>query len=160
SLSPDSPPAPRGDAIARMADEIARARRPALILGLDLNPRVDPPAVRRFAEALGAPVFVTPKAKGIFPEDHPQFFGVCSGLAADAVIVDLFAQADVLIGVGFDPVESDKTWHQTMKLVSIAPVSIAAGQYRPALELIGDTSASLTALAERSYAPLEWTREG
>src|SRR5438034_5664768 len=123
SLSPYAPPPPRPDAIARMADEIERARRPVVLLGLDLNPRIDPPAVRRFAEAVGAPVFVTPKAKGIFPEDHRQFFGVCSGLAADSVVVDFFGNADLLVGVGFDPVESDKIWHHTMKLVSIAPVS-------------------------------------
>ena len=153
ALAPAPPPSPRADAVARMADEIARATRPVVILGVDLNPSVDPPAVRRFVEALGAPVFATPKAKGIFPEDHPQFFGVCSGLAADAVIVDHFTRADLLIGVGFDPVESDKVWHQTMKLVSIAPVSIAAGQYQPALELIGDVSASLMALAGRRTCP-------
>jgi acetolactate synthase-1/2/3 large subunit len=159
ALAPDPPPSPRAEAVARMADEIARAARPIVILGVDLNPSVDPPAVRRFVEALRAPVFATPKAKGIFPEDHPQFFGVCSGLAADAVVVEHFSRADLLIGVGFDPVESDKVWHQTMKLVSIAPVSIAAAQYQPALELIGDVSASLTALASRSYGPLEWTRD-
>jgi acetolactate synthase I/II/III large subunit len=157
SLSPDPPPAPKPDAIARLRDEIARARRPIVVLGLDLNPHADPPAVRRFVEALNAPVFVTPKAKGILPEDHARYFAVCSGLAADAVIVDFFAQADLLIGVGFDPVESDKVWHKTMKLVSIAPVSIASGQYRPALELIGDTVASLNALADRPYEPFEWT---
>jgi acetolactate synthase I/II/III large subunit len=159
SLSPNPPPRARPDAIGRMADEIARAKRPVVILGLDLSPSVDPPAVRRFVEALGAPVFTTPKAKGIFPEDHPQFFGVCSGLAADSLVVEFFKQADLLIGVGFDPVESDKVWHQTMKLVSIAPVSIAAGQYKPALELIGDTSASLAALAERSYERLDWSAD-
>jgi acetolactate synthase I/II/III large subunit len=159
ALVPDPPPTPRADAVARMADEIARATRPVVILGVDLNPSVDPPAVRKFVEALGAPVFATPKAKGIFPEDHPQFFGVCSGLAADAVVVEHFTRADLLIGVGFDPVESDKVWHQTMKLVSIAPVSIAAAQYKPALELIGDVRASLTALASRSYGPLAWTRD-
>ena len=158
-LLPDPPPPPRPDATARMAGEIARAKRPVVILGLDLNPSVDPPAVRRFVEALGAPVFTTPKAKGIFPEDHPQFFGVCSGLAADSIVVDFFKRADLLIGVGFDPVESDKVWHQTMKLVSIAPVSIAAGQYKPVMELIGDLSASLRALADRSYVPLDWKRE-
>jgi acetolactate synthase I/II/III large subunit len=157
-LSPDPPPAPRPDAVARMRDELARARRPVLVLGLDLDPAIDPPAVRRFAEAVGAPVFVTPKAKGMFPEDHPQFFGVCSGLAADSVVVDFLARADLLVGVGFDPVESDKLWHQTMKLVSIAPVSIAAGEYRPPLELIGDTVASLTALTVGSYGPYDWTR--
>jgi acetolactate synthase-1/2/3 large subunit len=159
NLSPDPPPAPRPDAIARMAGEIARAQRPAVILGLDLNPKTDPPAVRRFVEALGAPVFATPKAKGILPEDHPQFFGICSGLAADAVVVNFFKKADLLIGVGFDPVESDKLWHQTMRMVSIAPVSIAAGEYRPALELIGDPVVSLTALAEQSYGRCVWTGE-
>jgi acetolactate synthase-1/2/3 large subunit len=155
-LAPDPAPPPHADAVARMAAEISRARRPILILGLDLNPYTDAPAVRRFAEAVGAPVFVTPKAKGMFPENHPLFFGVCSGLAADAVVVDFFGKSDLLVGVGFDPVESDKVWHRTMKLVSIAPVTIAAGEYRPALELTGDLTAALTKLAERSYGPSAW----
>jgi acetolactate synthase-1/2/3 large subunit len=158
-LTPDPPPRASAEAIARMAVEIVRAQRPVLLLGLDLDPRVDPPAVRTFVEAVGVPVFVTPKAKGILPEDHPLFFGVCSGLAADAVIVDFLAKSDLLVGVGFDPVESDKLWHQTMRLVSIAPVSIAAGDYRPPLELVGDVVHSLTALAARSYGPYAWTHE-
>jgi len=156
-LAPDPPPPPSAESIARMAGEIATARRPIVILGLDLNPYTDAAAVRRFVEAVGAPVFVTPKAKGMLPEDHPLFFGVCSGLAADAIIVDFFAKSDLLIGVGFDPVESDKVWHQTMTLVSIAPVTIASGDYRPRLELIGDVGASLAALAGRPYGPFAWT---
>lgn len=159
SLTPDPPPPPRPDALAKMHAVVAQAHRPILILGLDLNPYVDPPAVRQFVEAVGAPVFVTPKAKGMLPEDHPQFFGVCAGLAADAVIVDFFKKADLLVGVGFDPVESDKLWHHTMTLVSIGPASIAAGVYRPRLEIIGDAAAALTALAAQSYGPYEWMPE-
>jgi acetolactate synthase I/II/III large subunit len=159
SLSPDPAPVPGDKAVARMADEIARAQRPVLILGLDLNPYADTAAVRRFAEAVGAPVFVTPKAKGIFPEDHPLFYGICSGLAADAVVVDFFGKADLLVGVGFDPVESDKVWHRTLKLISIAPVTIASGEFRPPLELIGDVGASLPMLSERSFGPYAWTRD-
>jgi acetolactate synthase I/II/III large subunit len=155
--APAAPPNANAESIDRMGRAIAQAKRPVVILGLDLNPNADAPAVRRFAESLGAPMFVTPKAKGIFPEDHPLFFGVCSGLAGDAVIVDLLSKADLLVGVGFDPVESDKIWHHTMKLVSIAPVTIASGAYRPALELVGDVSHSLTMLAGRSYGPLAWT---
>jgi acetolactate synthase I/II/III large subunit len=160
ALTPEAPRPPSADAIARMAAEIEQARRPVLILGLDLNPYTDAPSVRRFADALGVPVFVTPKAKGIFPEDHPLFYGVCSGLAADAVVVDFFAKSDLLIGAGFDPVESDKIWHQTMKLVSIAPVTIAAGEYRPALEVTGDVVASLTMLTKGGgFGAKDWTRE-
>src|SRR5262249_33777625 len=159
ALTPAGPPPPAPGAIARMASEIRRARRPVLVLGLDLDPLATPSAVKRFAEALGAPVFVTPKAKGVFPEDHPLFFGVCGGLAADAVIVDFFRKADLLIGVGFEPVESDKLWHRTMKLVSIGPVSIASGEYRPPLEVTGDVVAALQALTTAKFEPLEWSRD-
>jgi acetolactate synthase-1/2/3 large subunit len=158
-LDPDPPPPPSDKAIERMAAEIARARRPVLILGLDLNPYTDAPAVRRFAEAVGAPVFVTPKAKGIFPEDHPLFYGICGGLAADAVVVDFLRRADLLVGVGFEPVESDKDWHRALKLVSIAPVTIAAGDFRPLLELLGDLRASLLNLAERPFGPYAWSAD-
>ena len=55
-------------------------------------------AVRDFVEAIGAPVFVTPKAKGMLPEDHPLFYGVCAGVAGDCVVLDLFARA-VLVSI-------------------------------------------------------------
>jgi acetolactate synthase-1/2/3 large subunit len=157
SLAPDPLPPPTRDALEHMAADIKRARRPIVILGLDLDPHTTSAAVRRFVEALGVPVFVTPKAKGILPEDHPQYFGVCGGLAADAVILDFFAKADLLVGVGFEPVESDKLWHHTMKLVSIGPVSIAAGEFRPHLEATGDVVESLTALAGHEFGPYQWS---
>src|SRR3989442_15516337 len=55
--SPDAPPAPSGDAVARRAGEKPRAKRPVLILRLDLNPYTDAPALRRFAQTVGAPGF-------------------------------------------------------------------------------------------------------
>lgn len=156
-LEPDPVPPPSPDAVEGMAARLRRARRPVVIVGLDLNPRTDAPLVRRFVDALGAPVFVTPKAKGLLPEDHSLFGGVAAGVAADGVIVDFFAQADLLVGLGFDPVESDKLWHQTMPLVAIGPVSIAAGAFRPELELVGDVARSVDALVERRLGPYDWT---
>lgn len=148
------PPSPA--ALAVVETEIRRARRPIVILGLDLNPYTNTEHVRAFVERLGAPVFVTPKAKGLLPSDHPLHFGVCAGVAGDAVVVDFFSRADLLVGLGFDPVESDKLWHQTMRLVSIGPVSIASGEYRPAAEAVGDVNAALERL-DRPFGSLEWT---
>jgi acetolactate synthase-1/2/3 large subunit len=54
-------------------------------------------------------------------------------------------------------VESDKLWHHTMKLVSIGPVSIAAGQYHPRLEVTGDVVESLTHLAGGDFGPYQWS---
>ena len=148
---------PDEDAVARVASLLAKATRPVVVLGLDLDPREDAAAVRQFVEWLGAPVFVTPKAKGMLPEDHPLFYGVCAGVAGDRVIVDLFARADLIVGLGFDPVESDKLWHETMKLVSVSPVSIAADSYRPHDEVVGDVGATLRALQQGSHRTWAWT---
>jgi acetolactate synthase I/II/III large subunit len=155
------PPVPRAnpDALAQVAAELTKARRPVLILGLDLDPYEHARPAREFAERLGVPVFVTPKGKGLFPEDHPLFGGTCAGVAGDSVVVEFFRKADLLVGLGFEPVESDKLWHHDMKLVSIGPMSIAADDYRPHAEAVGDVAHALSDLAARSPGPFEWTRD-
>jgi len=155
-LRPDPPPVARGEDVERVAAALAAARRPVVILGLDLDPRKDAPAVRAFVDAVGAPTFVTPKAKGMLPEEHPLFGGVCAGVAGDGLIVELFERADLLVGVGFDPVESDKLWHHTRPLVSVGPVSIASGEFRPRCEAVGDVASLLETLARRPRGELDW----
>jgi acetolactate synthase I/II/III large subunit len=156
----DPDPRPIGLAAPEAVDEvgaaIAGSRRPVVILGLDLDPRADVAAVRAFVDRMDAPTFVTPKAKGLLPEDHPLFAGVCAGVAGDRVVLDLFARADLLVGVGFEPVESDKLWHHTMPLISVGPVSIAAGDFRPRAEAVGDVVTTLSALAGRPRPPQAW----
>jgi acetolactate synthase-1/2/3 large subunit len=151
-------PAPPAD-IERVAAALTTARRPVLIVGLDVNPKTDTTAVRAFVERLGLPTFVTPKAKGIISEDHTLFAGVCAGVAGDAVIVEFLESADLLVGVGFEPVESDKLWHRTCPLVSVGPVSIAAGEFRPQAEAVGDLPAALAALGDRLRLRHEWSAD-
>jgi acetolactate synthase-1/2/3 large subunit len=157
ALDPQAPrPVPPED-LSRLVRIIRSAQRPIVVLGLDLDPLTTAGAVKRFVEKLGVPAFVTPKAKGMLPEDHPLFFGVCAGVSGDWAIVDLFEKADLLIGVGFEPVESDRLWHQTMKLVSIGPMSIADGEYGPHFEAIGDVALGLEVLCAQSLGPFEWS---
>jgi acetolactate synthase-1/2/3 large subunit len=156
SLGPDPLRPPSPQALDSVAHAIRSARRPVLLLGLDLDPSTHRQAVRDFVARLRVPAFVTPKAKGILPEDDPHFFGVCGGVAGDAVILDFFAKADLLIGVGFDPVESDKLWHQSMPLVSLGPLSIAAGAFRPRAEVTGELLQTLSAITALPLGPFEW----
>jgi len=149
----DAPPA---EALESVAARIAAARRPVLIVGLDLDPQTDTPAVRAFVDRLGLPTFVTPKAKGMVSEDHPLFAGVCAGVAGDALVVEFLENADLLIGIGFEPVESDKLWHHTLPLVSIGPVTIAAGAFKPQAEAIGNVRATLAELGARPWPRFEW----
>jgi acetolactate synthase I/II/III large subunit len=147
------------ESIDRVAETIARAQRPVVILGLDLDPTTDVPAVRAFVEYLGAPVFVTPKAKGFLPEDHALFCGVCAGVAGDARIVEFLGTSDLLVGIGFEPVESDKLWHQSMPLVSIGPVTIASRAFAPQREAVGTVTETLDALCRRPWGPFAWAAD-
>ncbi len=140
----------------RVADEIRNARRPVVILGFDLDPSRHRDSALRLVEHLGAPVFVTPKAKGMIPEDHPLFYGVCAGVAADNLVVDFFNSADLLIGIGFDPVESNKMWHKTVRLVSVSPFSIAVDAYEPAAECVGDVNRMISELCSMDLRSSEW----
>jgi len=158
--APDSQaPPPISTDPAPVVDDISRARRPAIIVGLDVNPHTDTAAVRAFVDALGVPVFATPKAKGIVSEDHRNFFGVCAGVSGDAVVLDFLSRADLLIGVGFDPVESDKLWHQTMRLVSIGPSSIAHRDFKPVAEVVGDLGRLLPDIAAATPHRFDWTSD-
>jgi len=152
-------PSPASGRVELVAAAIRDARRPVVILGFDLDPYDDRAGVLAFVQRLGAPVFVTPKAKGMIPEDHPLFFGVCAGVAADNVIVEFMGRADLLVGLGFDPVESNKLWHHTMRLISVSRYTIAAGAYRPALECVGDVNALLATIGGMDLGTCEWSVE-
>lgn len=155
---PEPTPSPSGR-IEQAVQEIARAQRPVVLLGLDLDPFKHSKRARAFVEKLEVPFFVTPKAKGILPEDHPLFLGVCAGVAGDGVVLDFLGKADLLIGLGFEPVESDKLWHHTMKVLSLSPVSIASGEYRPHREVVGDLGTTLEAVTRAKLGPFAWQAE-
>lgn len=60
------------------------------VLWLGFGARGASDLVRTFVERTGVPVICSPRAKGIFPEDHPQFVGV-TGLGGHASVKALMA---------------------------------------------------------------------
>ena len=130
---------------------IEAAARPLVLIGLGAVPATAP-AIRAFIDKLHAPFLVTPKAKGIASEDHPLFAGVASGMAIDRDIVETIKSADLVIGIGFDPVECDKTWFADVDVVALDSASMAEGRYRP-FEAIGDLGALVASL---NPAPRPW----
>jgi acetolactate synthase-1/2/3 large subunit len=56
------------------------------------------------------PVVLTPMAKGIISEDHPCYAGVLFHSLSD-YLEDIFEKTDLVIGLGYDPVEFDyESW--------------------------------------------------
>jgi acetolactate synthase I/II/III large subunit len=102
-------------AVRFLLERIQGADRPLLIAGLEAArsaaSRHAGPALLHLAETIGAPVITTYKAKGVIPEDHPLALGA-AGLSplADAVLLPLVRQADLVLLVGYDPIEMRLGW--------------------------------------------------
>ena len=124
------------NALEEIAGRLSEARRPLVMVGIGCPPR-DAPAVRRFVDRVTLPYVVTPKAKGMLPEDGPGFLGVIGGMAIDREIMKTVDQADLLMGVGFDPIECDDPWYVGRPIVNLSRAPTRMGRYRP-LEVIGE----------------------
>jgi acetolactate synthase-1/2/3 large subunit len=132
------------DNLSKIGARVNSSDRPLVLIGLGAEPSAAA-AIHALVNRLQAPFLVTPKAKGILPEDHPRFLGVASGMAIDRDIVETIRAADLLLAIGFDPVECDKTWFADVELVALDAVSMREGDYRP-LEAMGDVPALVAAL--------------
>jgi acetolactate synthase-1/2/3 large subunit len=112
--------------------------------------------LRVVAERLGAPVATTYMGKGAFPEDDPLALGTALD---EAAVMDLIAQADVLLAVGTE-LGAETTGQYELRLsgrlvhVDADPQRIGATY--DALGLVGDARVVLGALGERlTDAPRE-----
>ncbi len=123
------PTRPMANPATHAADLRARcaiAKRPMVLVGLGIEPH-HAERLRRWVNGWQLPVAVTPKVKGIVDETLPNFVGVISGMAADGVMLDALKAADLLIGVGLDPVEIDKTWHAELDIQWVLEARNATG---------------------------------
>jgi len=100
-----------GKDLARGRVWFAEASRPVMIVGLDaLNDGAEE-QILGLAEKYGVPVITTYKAKGILAEDHPLALGG-AGLSplADGFLLEFVKEADLILLVGYDPIEMRIGW--------------------------------------------------
>jgi len=94
---PDLEIAPPAAALADALALIGTSRRPVFVVGH--GARFDMPAVIELAEALGAPVLTTFKAKGVISDRHPLGAGVL-GRSGTPVASWLMNESDLLVVFG------------------------------------------------------------
>lgn len=153
------PTRPDANLISQAGFLMSAARYPAVIVGLGArSDRVGVP-LRALLDRSGIPFLTTPKAKGIVDEAHPQFVGIAGGMAGDAAVLQVLEKCDLLIGVGFDPVECDKDWFTKHRWVVIDDADLANHGYRPAVQVIADIAQSLEALTLTVSPHHAWTPE-
>jgi len=160
---PAEPPAPRAPATARAPhgadlatarDWLAQARRPVMIVGVDALNEGAQSAVQQFAEDHHVPVITTYKAKGILPEDHALSLGG-AGLSplADQHLLTFVQAADLVLCVGYDPIEMRPGWRNVWDprqkhVIDISAVPNHHYMHQGTLNFVTDCAPTLAALSE------------
>ncbi len=135
-------------------DWLAAAERPLMIVGLDAVNEGASATILETAERLNIPVITTYKAKGIIPETHPLCLGG-AGLSplADGILVPLVQEADLILCVGYDPIEMRPGWREIWDPAEVNVIDIAAvpnDQYmhQATMNIVGACAPSLAAIAQ------------
>lgn len=141
---------------------LANTRRPVMIVGLDAMNDAAGPALTAFAETFGCAVITTYKAKGLIDENHPLSLGG-AGLSplADKHLLPLVAKADLILCLGYDPIEMRPGWRAVWNPAAIPVIDITAEPNRHYMHhatfpFVADCVAGLAALSDGIAPQATW----
>ena len=143
-------PSPDRPSLARAADILNRAERPLILAGNGVIRGRGAKELRVLAERAQAPVVTTFMAKGALPAGHPLMVTTV-GLASEDIERAGFPQADVIVAVGYDPVEyGPARWnpagHARLVHIDFTAAEVDA-RYQPEVEVVADVREALELLA-------------
>ena len=141
------------DAISSAARLISNAKQPVLLLGLLASEQSAAQAIRGLLAQTKLPVVCTYQGAGVVPRELFDRFGGRVGLFHTQPADKLLDAADVVLAVGYNPIEYEPgLWnHGTNRdliHVDVVPAYIDK-DYRPRLELIGNIAATIEQLTTR-----------
>ena len=157
-LRPTLPPAPDEATVARTLDELSGSR---FAIWLGFGARHASAEARRLAAVTGAAVVCSPRAKGVFPEDHPAFVGV-TGVGGHATVDAFFARErpEHVLVLGTRLGEGTSFWSPVLEptrgFVHVDVDADAIGvayPHVPTLAIVSEIRAFARALAARWDAP-------
>lgn len=153
---------PHGQDLTKARDLLAAASKPIVVAGVDAMNDDAGKALTEFAEAYGAPVITTYKAKGLIPEDHPLSLGG-AGLSplADKQLLPLVAQADLIICIGYDPIEMRPGWRnawnpETQDIIDITAEPNHHYMHQASLNIVGNCVSALEAIGDGVATKQAW----
>jgi acetolactate synthase-1/2/3 large subunit len=152
-VKPDLLGAADEQSIHAAASAINRANNPVVLLGMLASQQETADAIRLFLKQTGLPVVSTYQAAGVVSQDLFSQFGGRVGLFHNQSGDRLLDAADVVITVGYDPIEYDTVlWNKGKRgrIIHIDAVRPDSDKhYMPEVELIGNVSATLTRLIKK-----------
>ncbi|MEA2621517.1 MAG: acetolactate synthase large subunit [Chloroflexota bacterium] len=155
-------PEPTDEAIEHAATLVAAASRPIILAGNGVLRRGAAAELRAFAAGLQIPVAVTFMGKGAI-DDRDELSLMAVGLQARDHVLSGFDRADLVICIGYDPVEyAPDRWNpeadQRIVAIDTQPAEVDRS-YQPEVELVGDIPGSLERLLEACGGPSPHRRD-
>jgi acetolactate synthase-1/2/3 large subunit len=144
-------PAPESE-VAAAVKLIQAASLPVLLLGMDASRPGNAAALRALLHSYALPTVCTYQGAGVVSRDLLHCFAGRIGLFHNQPSDHLLDAADVVIAVGYNPIEYDPyLWNKgkTRTIIHIDHILAAIDRdYRPTLELAGDIGATVAALTQ------------
>ena len=137
------------------------AQKPILTIGLSAVRAGIQKQVREIAEKYELPVVLTPMAKGMFPENHDLYTGVLFHALSEQV-AKTYHEADLVIGMGYDPVEFNyEDWMPEVPLIHInnRPADVDTTQIQQVVNLTGDLKTILNEFCGFPEGTKNWNIE-
>ncbi len=132
---------------------IESAKQPVLFLGLEASRPKNTDAIRAFLRRHPIATVMSYEAAGTISRDLVHLFAGRVGLFRNQPGDRLLESADLVITVGFDPVEYDPVVWNSDEALEIVHIDAIASQidrcYRPEVELLGDIAGTFDELRAR-----------
>lgn len=149
--APNNRPGPAAKAsIDQAVGQLQQAKQPVLMLGSEASKPANADAVRRLLARFPLATVETFEAAGTLSRELARHFVGRVGLFRNQPGDRLLQAADLVLTVGFNPVEYDpEVWNVEGRLPIIhldASPTVIGHKYHPALELTGDVAATLDAI--------------
>lgn len=159
-ICPKGPPKPLEKELENMKKVLQGYKKPLLAVGLSAARLRLQKNILRVVEKHNLPVVLTPMAKGIVPESHPNYIGVVFH-ALSHMLNPIVNQADLIIGIGYDPVEFNyEDWMPEAPLLHIDTVKADVDNSIKVIgDVVGDLKYSIKELLTLEPAGNDWNLE-
>lgn len=137
---------------------LAKAKRPAVVVGMAAMRAKAGPAIAALVEKVGMPVFVSAKGKGTVAEDHAYFAGTLD-MACNNYVWEFLNTSDLILAVGFDAVELIKPWRSKAPVIHIDAVPNTDQVYPADTELVGSIPAIVRYLTDSYRGEARWSEK-
>ncbi len=164
----DAPAPAPAPALADVADAartvlgaaLRRSRRPLVITGLTFARCAAADSLLRFVEGHRLPFVSTMHAKGCLPESHPNWAGVI-GRARRTDVQRILDRADLIVAVGYDPIEIN--YEEWAGETPVFHLSTTPAETDPRVRFVfnrgGDLDQALRCWEEAAPVANDWTPE-